>query len=221
MAAHPCAQDSAPPSPRQRGTQPAEPAGWGGESRARQRTRVRDARATRPAPRIGPHPIRPSAAFPGAAGEGAPFSAPAGKVVGGADRIGWGKQSAIAASCGDARATRPAPRIGPHPIRPSATFPGAAGEGLIAAASWAPVGSPRRRCAQAGAAALGSGGRSSRLSTGEAGRARPVSRVKGLDRETPHRAGAVIPKGPERGAEAPQAFDGDGAMGLPRAEPGI
>jgi len=114
----------------------------------------------------------------------------------------------------DARATRPAPRIGPHPIRPSATFPGEAGEGLAAAASWAagrlaaPVlRSGRGRCARIS-------DRSSRPSTPQTGRARPASRVEGLDGETPRRADAVIPKGPERSEGAPQALDGDDATGL-------
>jgi hypothetical protein len=70
-----------------------------------------------------------------------------------------------------------------------------------------------RRLRRGLTAALGSGGRSSRLSTAQTGRARPASRVESLDGETPRRADAVIPKGPERSGGAPQALDGDDAMG--------
>jgi hypothetical protein len=58
-----------------------------------------------------------------------------------------------------------------------------------------------------------------RPSTPQTGRARPASRVEGLDRETPHRAGAVIPKGPERSGGAPKALDGDDAMGPASSSP--
>ena len=73
------------------------------------------AKAADKAERNGPHPIRPSATFPGAAGEGALLSRPDRKVTNWA--IAW---VTVFFPLQRHRAVTTVP----HPIRPSATFPG-------------------------------------------------------------------------------------------------